>query len=54
MTKRDFIKEHREELDGYIQSVAKGSPKTDHERELWVDNDEGLYLWFKDEQRNNK
>lgn len=48
-TLRQFIREHRVVLDSHIQRVAPGSPKNDHERELWIKNDEGLYLWARSE-----
>jgi hypothetical protein len=29
-------------------------PIDDHERELWVNNDEGLYRWYQQESRRMK
>ncbi len=49
MRMRDFIREHRDELDEFIQSAAPGAPQNDNERELWVCNDEGLYHWARSE-----
>lgn len=49
MTIKDFIKEHRQELDDCIQRVAPGAPKSDSERRLWILNDEGLYNWARSE-----
>ncbi len=49
MSLANWIKQHREELDRAIQSVSPGAPKNDQEREMWVLNDEGLYLWAKSE-----
>jgi aromatic ring-cleaving dioxygenase len=46
---KNWIKENRQELDKYIQSVSPGSPKNDHERRLWLLNDEGLYNWARSE-----
>jgi hypothetical protein len=46
---KQFVKEQREELDRVIQSQAPGSPKSDHERELWLRNDEKLYRWARSE-----
>ena len=45
MSLRQFIKEHREELDELIQNASPGAPKNDSEREMWILNDEGLYHW---------
>lgn len=42
---REFIREHREELD----SLIKSSHKNDEERRLWILNDEGLYRWARSE-----
>ena len=41
---REFIRDNREEIDRHIESVCPDAPKTDHERELWIRNDEQLYL----------
>ncbi len=49
MTIKDFIREHRQELDECIQRTAPGSPKSDSERRLWILNDEGLYNWARSE-----
>ena len=52
MTLKQFIKEHRAELDACI-ARALGLPKNpranDDERRLWVLNDEGLYRWARSE-----
>jgi hypothetical protein len=45
MTIREFIKQHREELDECIQGACPGAPRNDNERRLWILNDEGLYRW---------
>ncbi len=45
----NWIKNHRKELDEHIQDVVPGAPRNDQEREVWVLNDEGLYLWAKGE-----
>ena len=63
MRMRDFVRENREEIDRAINSVlyrwdgdgGRGTvpdppPKrNDEERELWILNDEGLYLWARRE-----
>jgi hypothetical protein len=56
---RDFIRENRAELDAAINAalyqhdgnggrgtVPDPAPsRNDEEREQWIENDEGLYLW---------
>ena len=44
-TIREFIKEHRQEID----EVTKSPYKNDEERRQWVLNDEGLYNWARSE-----
>lgn len=47
---RDFIKENREEITEGIRRVLGDSSEKQYpltELELWVRNDEGLYLWAK-------
>jgi len=44
-TLKEFIKEHREEIDELTQSPYKN----DEERRLWILNDIGLYGWAKSE-----
>jgi hypothetical protein len=60
---REFIKEHRQEIDNVINSVTyrhdgKGGRGTiptpaptynDEERREWVLNDEGVYRWARSE-----
>ena len=52
MTLTQFIRENEKELDSYIANTL-GYPTnpiaTDHERRLWVLNDEGLYNWARSE-----
>ena len=48
MTKREFLREHRKQLDRYIREQTGQSEQTsmrlnDEERELWVLNDEHWY-----------
>jgi hypothetical protein len=44
MTMRAFLREFRDEIDEVIISVVGPDAKrNDHERELWVRNDESLY-----------
>lgn len=45
MTLDKFIKENKEELDEYIKKVCPYLRINNHERRLWVYNDEGLYNW---------
>lgn len=49
MTLAQFIKENRERIDRVIERTCKNCRKNDEERRLWILNDEGLYLWAKDE-----
>lgn len=54
MTLREFIKQHRTELDEGIRDRLKScSGKeyrlNDEERRLWILNDEGFYLWARSE-----
>lgn len=51
MTLRNFIREHRNEIDEAIRrALNRELPyKNDEERRLWILNDEGLYLWAKSE-----
>lgn len=51
MSKRQFIKENKETIDNHIKSAlgvefgekAEGIRLNNHERELWIANDESLY-----------
>ena len=52
MTLRQFLKEHRAELDAAIDRVLHNTEPVrsgDSERRLWVLNDEGLYRWARSE-----
>lgn len=42
---REFIKEHRKEIDEITQSPYHN----DEERRQWILNDEGLYNWARSE-----
>ena len=42
---REWIKDHRAELDAAILRVCPNVRLDDAERRLWVLNDEGLYRW---------
>lgn len=47
---RDFIQEHREELDTVIRRRVPNIRRLDDdERRLWILNDEGLYNWARSE-----
>jgi len=55
MTKRDFIRENRDELTRLINRAIgneSDEPMNDSERELWIMNDEGLYNWARSEGVN--
>lgn len=50
---REFIREHREELDRCILRVCPNATYfNDEERRQWVLNDEGLYQWARSEGVN--
>ena len=52
MTLKEFIKENRDELDACIARALGEETNplaNDHERRLWVLNDEGLYNWARSE-----
>lgn len=49
MRLREFIKNNREEIDYAIKSVCDNCRLNNHERELWILNDEGLYKWARRE-----
>ena len=58
MTLRQFIREHRAELDACINRAMGCERKhdagiihkrNDEERRLWILNDEGLYRWARSE-----
>lgn len=48
-TLREFIREHRQELDKCIKRVVPGLKLNDEDRRQWVLNDEGLYSWARGE-----
>ena len=49
MSVREFIRDNRAEIDTAIRRVVNMPRINDGERELWILNDEGLYLWAKSE-----
>ena len=52
MTLKQFIKEHRTELDACIAKALgedRNPNANDAERRLWILNDEGLYWWARSE-----
>lgn len=48
-TMRAFIKENRAAIDALIQAKTGNTRINDDDREQWILNDEGLYLWAKKE-----
>ena len=47
---REWIKEHRTELDSCIRRVCPNiGTLNDNDRRDWVANDEGLYQWARSE-----
>ena len=52
MTLREFVRQHRQELDECIAralDMPHNPRPNDEERRMWVLNDEGLYLWARSE-----
>jgi len=49
MRLREFIKNNRDQIDGYILKLCSNCHLNDRERELWILNDEGLYRWARSE-----
>lgn len=48
MTKRDFLKSNRQEIDSIIKRACGADYRpNDEERWDWVMNDEPLHLWAK-------
>lgn len=47
MSKREFIRKNRAELDRHIRKVLDrpDHPLNDNDREEWIMNDEWLYNW---------
>ena len=43
----EFIRVNKEEIDIAIKRVCPEVRLNNTERELWINNDEGLYLWAK-------
>ena len=50
MNMQEFIDDHRGELDTLIRGVLNRPNQAldDEEREEWINNDKGLYLWAQD------
>ena len=50
MTLRAFVRLHRAEITAAIRAACPNlGPLNDEDREDWINNDEGLYLWAKRE-----
>lgn len=56
MTRREFIQKNRAEIDaGIVRAYGENcKPSNDAERAQWLDNDEGLYNWERQERRARK
>jgi hypothetical protein len=52
MRLRDFIKKHRQDIDLHIRAQCDNCRLNDREREMWIANDESLYLWARSEGVN--
>jgi len=55
MTLTRFIKENKEQIDEYIAAALNCNVediphKNNDEREMWINNDEGLYNWALSEE----
>lgn len=51
---KQFVRENRKEIDGYIKTACPNIGKlNDGERQLWIQNDESLYNWAKSEGVKN-
>ena len=49
MNIQEFINNNRTELSNLIWKDQPNIPLDDDELEMWINNDEGLYLWVKSE-----
>jgi heterodisulfide reductase subunit B len=49
MRLREFIRKNKEEIDDIIKSACPNCKLNNDERENWIMNDEGLYIWAKSE-----
>lgn len=50
MTIEEFMSKEKKRIDKHIiDQLGKGIELDDHERELWIMNDEVLYFWAKDQ-----
>ena len=45
VSKRDFIRANREEIDAVIKSECDNCRIDDDDREMWISNNEGLFNW---------
>lgn len=45
----EFIRANKEEIDEAIKRVCPEARLNNTERELWINNDEGLYFWARSE-----
>ena len=49
MTLKQFIRKNRQDIDSYIKTVCPNCRLNNEEREMWILNDEGLYIWARNE-----
>jgi hypothetical protein len=49
MDMQEFIDNNRTKLSNIIWNTSPNIPLDDDELEMWINNDEGLYLWAKSE-----
>ena len=45
MSKKEFIRTNRKEIDKVIKSICPNCKFNDDERENWISNEPGLYQW---------
>lgn len=48
-TVAEFIREHKADIDAVIKRKVPNALLTDEERRKWIINDEGLYVWARNE-----
>lgn len=49
MTLMTFIRQNKAEIDAAIRQACPNAKLNNHEREMWILNDESLYRWARSE-----
>ena len=52
MSKKEFIRKNRKEIDEVIRSICPNCKFNDKERENWIMHDEELYRWARRSEVN--